>query len=128
LFCGVFDLRFTRHSFDPCIRENVETFICEQAVKRDLLWTSAARCDRSPSLRCRNVASPGLVLLRRSPTDDKQMFGKFVEFQCLDVGERLRFYQPWNLFQRGPRTSTDDHIRAMQVTSRPVRPPPFPEL
>lgn len=53
--------------------------------------------------------------------DDKEMFGNFVEFECLDMCERLRFSQTRNLRQRGPGTGTDDHVCAAQMAGSSFR-------
>src|SRR2546430_995811 len=52
--------------------------------------------------------------------DYKQVCGNFVEFERLDVREWLRFSQTRNGSQRGPRTGTDDHVRATQLAAGPV--------
>ncbi len=48
------------------------------------------------------------------------MFGNFAEFERLDMRERFRFGKTRNCSQRGPRTGTDDHVRAVRLTDDPV--------
>src|SRR5262249_4780787 len=49
------------------------------------------------------------------------MFGNFVEFERLDMGERFRFIKAWNRSQTGPRTGTHDYVCTTQVTHGAVR-------
>src|SRR6266851_1061114 len=55
-----------------------------------------------------------------APTENKQVFGNFIEFKSLDMRERLRFRKARNCLQRGPRARTNDHIRAPQLTCGPI--------
>src|SRR5438034_5320749 len=48
------------------------------------------------------------------------MFRNLVEFECLDMRERLRFSKTRNCSHRSPRTGTDDDVRATQLTSGSV--------
>src|SRR5438105_1876345 len=48
------------------------------------------------------------------------MFGNLIEFECLDMRERLRFSKTRNCCQRGPRTGTDDYVGAAELTAGPV--------
>src|SRR6266849_3166318 len=48
------------------------------------------------------------------------MFRNLVEFECLDMRERLRFSKTRNCSHRSSRTGTDDDVRATQLTSGPV--------
>src|SRR5215469_9583781 len=49
------------------------------------------------------------------------MFGNLVKFERLDMRKRFRFSETWNCSQCGPRTGTDDHVRAMQLSGCPIR-------
>src|SRR4029077_2527312 len=48
------------------------------------------------------------------------MFGDFIEFERLDVRERLCFSKTRNCFQCGPCAGADDHISTAELTSAPV--------
>src|SRR5262249_44259169 len=48
------------------------------------------------------------------------VFGNFVQFERLDMRERLRFRETRDPSQRGPRTGTDDHVGAAQLTVVPI--------
>src|SRR5215469_1775746 len=53
--------------------------------------------------------------------DNKEMFGNFVEFECLDMRERLRVGKTRNRWQRSSGTCTDDHVCAAQLTGGSIR-------
>ncbi len=55
-----------------------------------------------------------------APTDNKQVFGNFIEFKSLDMRERLRLRKARNFLERGTRARTNDHIRASQLTCGPI--------
>src|SRR5438105_10209346 len=48
------------------------------------------------------------------------MLGNFIQFECLDMRERVRFRETRNCSQPGPRTGTNDHVRAAQSAAGPV--------
>src|ERR1700740_1036491 len=48
------------------------------------------------------------------------MFGDFIEFERLDVRERLCFSKTRNWFQCGPCAGADDHISTAEFTNAPV--------
>ena len=52
--------------------------------------------------------------------DNEEMFGNLVEFERLDMRERLCFSKARNRCQRGPGTRTDDHVCAAQLTGRSI--------
>src|SRR6266853_927515 len=117
--------RFARHSLDPCIQENVDAFLCEQAAK-SLAYVRVFFGHQPPvAIDHRHLAAEAAHRLGHlhsdvAPTDNKQVFGNFIEFKSLDMRERLRFRKAGNCLQRGTRARTNDHIRAPQLTCGPI--------
>src|SRR5207302_4080080 len=116
---------FARHLLDSCIQENVDAFICEQAAK-SLAYVRVFFGHQPPvAIDHRHLAAEAAHRLGHldsdvAPTDNKQVFGNFIEFKSLDMRERLRFGKARNCFQRGTRAGADDHIRAPQLTCGPI--------
>ena len=110
---------------DPCIQENVDAFICEQAAK-SLAYVRVFFGHQPPvAIDYRHLAAEAAHRLGHlhsdvPPTDNKQVFGNFIEFKSLDMRERLRFRKARNCLQRGTRARTNDHIRAPQLTCGPI--------
>src|SRR5258707_4898708 len=117
--------RFARHLLDPYIQENVDAFICEQAAK-SLAYVRVFFGHQPPvAIDHRHLAAEAAHRLGHlhsdvAPTDNKQVFGNFIEFKSLDMRERLRFRKARNSLQRGTRARTNDHIRAPQLTCGPI--------
>src|SRR5882672_11029987 len=116
---------FAGHLLDPCIQENVDAFICEQAAK-SLAYVRVFFGHQPPvAIDYRHVAAEAAHRLGHlhsdvAPTDNQQVFGNLIEFKSLDMRERLRFRKARNGIQRGTRARTNDHIRAPQLTCGPV--------
>jgi hypothetical protein len=72
------------------------------------------------SLPKRGIA--GDISTPTASTNNKQVFGNFIEFKSLDMRERLRFRKAGNCLQRGTRARINDHIRAPHLTCGPIRP------
>src|SRR5262249_46580283 len=53
--------------------------------------------------------------------DHEEMFGNLVEFECLDMRERLRLSKTWNRSQGGPGPRTYDYVCAAQLTGGSIR-------
>src|SRR5438552_11313329 len=117
--------RFARHLLDPCIQENVDAFICEQAAK-SLAYVRVFFGHQPPvAIDHRHLAAEAAHRLRHlhsdvAPTNNKQVFGNFIEFKSLDMRERLRCRKAGNWFQRGPCAGAHDHIITAELTSAPV--------
>jgi hypothetical protein len=81
---------------DPCIQENVDAFICEQAAK-SLAYVRVFLGHQPPvAIDHRHLAAEAAHRLGHlhsdvAPTDNQQVFGNFIEFKSLDMRERLRF-------------------------------------
>src|SRR6185437_5555728 len=56
-----------------------------------------------------------------APANHQPMLGNYVQLECLDVGERLRFSKTGDRSQCGPRTGTHDHVGATELTAAPIR-------
>src|SRR5437016_11935433 len=117
--------RFARHLLDPCIQENVDAFICEQAAKSlayvRVFFGHQSRIAINHSHFAAEAAHRlGHLHSDVAPADNKQVFGNFIEFERLDMRERLRFRKARNCLQRGTRARTNDHIRAPQLTCGPI--------
>src|SRR6266566_8161261 len=97
---------FARHLLDPCIQENVDAFICEQAAKT-LAYVGVFFGHQSRiALDHRHLAAEAAHGLRKldsyvAAADNEQVFGNFIEFKSLDMRERLRFRKAGNFFLRG---------------------------
>src|SRR6185503_13219231 len=113
--------RFARHLLDPCIQENVDAFICEQAAE-SLAYVRIFFGHEPPvAIDYRHLAAKAAHRLGKlysyvATADNKQVFGNFIELKSLDMRERLRFRKARNFIQRGTRARTNDHIRAPQLT------------
>src|ERR1700731_519434 len=117
--------RFARHSLDSCIQENIDAFICEQIAKSvayvGIFFGHQARV----AIEHRYLAAEAAHRLRQlhsdvAPTDNKQMFGNYIELKSLDMRERLRFRKARSCTQRGTGARTNDHIRAPQLPCGPI--------
>src|SRR5438477_882703 len=116
---------FARHLLDPCIQEDVDAFLCEQAAK-SLAYVRVFFGHQPPvAINYRHLAAEAAHRLGHlhsdvARTDNKQVFGDFIEFKSLDMRERLRFRKARNCIQRGTRARTNDHICAPQLTCAPI--------
>src|ERR1700732_4458899 len=116
---------FARHLLDPCIQENVDAFVCEQAAK-SLAYVRVFFGHQPPvAIDYRHFAAEAAHRLGHlhsdvAPADNEQGFGNFIEFKSLDMRERLGFRKAKNFLQRGTRARTNDHIRAPQLTCGPI--------
>src|SRR6266849_5729771 len=116
---------FARHLLDSCIQENVDAFICEQTAKslahiRIFFGHQAPVAIDDRHLAAEAAHRLGHLQSDVAPTDNKQVFGNFIEFKSLDMRERLRFRKARNCLERGTRARTNDHIRAPQLTCGPI--------
>src|SRR5882762_7941289 len=117
--------RFARDLFDPCIQENVDAFLCEQAAKSLAYVRVFFGHQPRVAIDYRHLAAEAAHRLGHlhsdvAPTENKQVFGNFIEFKSLDMRERLRFRKARNCLQRGTRARTNDHIRAPHLTCGPI--------
>ncbi len=110
---------------DSYIQEYVDAFICEQAEKS--LANVGVFFGHQPPIAIdyRHLAAEAAHRLGHlhsdvAAADNKQVFGDFIEFKSLDMRERLRFRKTRNCLQCGTRACTNDHIRAPQLTCRPI--------
>src|SRR3984893_15234412 len=116
---------FARHLLDPCIQDNVDAFICEQAAN-SLAYIRVFFGHQPPiAIDHRHLAAEAAHRLGHlhsdvAPTNNKQVFGNFIEFKSLDMRERLRLRKTGNCLQRGARARTNDHIRATQLACSPI--------
>src|SRR5712672_988522 len=114
-----------RHLLDPCIQENVDAFISEQAAK-SLAYVRVFFGHQPPvAINHSHFAAEAAHRLGHlhsdvARTDNKQAFRNFIEFKSLDMRERLHFRKSRNCLQRGTRARTNDHIRAPQLTCGPT--------
>src|SRR5216684_2924704 len=103
---------FARHMLDPCIQENVDAFICEQAAKRFAYVPVFFGHQPPVAIDHRHLAAEAAHRLGHlhsdvAPTDNQQVFGTFIEFKSLDMRERLRFRKARDCPERGPRARTN---------------------
>src|SRR3984893_1252364 len=86
--------RFARHLLDPCIQENVDAFICEQAATSLAYVRVFFGHQASIAINHSHFAAESPHGLRKlysyvATADNEQMFGNFIEFKSLDMRERL---------------------------------------
>src|SRR3984893_5811460 len=116
---------FARHLLDPCIQENVDAFICEQAEKSLAYVRVFFRHQPLVAINHSHFAaeSPhglGKLYSYVATADNEQMIGDLAYFERLDVREGLCVSKTRNCFQCGPGAGADDHIRTAELTSAPV--------
>src|SRR5260370_6593656 len=74
----------------------------------------------------RNFAAEAAHCLRQlqsniAAADHEKMFRYFIQFECFDMGEGLRFSKARNWFERSACAGVDDHIGSLELPGCSVR-------
>src|SRR5260370_34024798 len=74
----------------------------------------------------RNFAAEAAHCLRQpqsniAAADHEKMFRYFIQFECFDMGEGLRFSKPRNWSHRSACAGVDDHIGSLELPGCSVR-------